>query len=215
MRHDSRRQRQDGGLTSHAADAKTRHPRHRRSRALRRASSPRRGLKTDAIRPGRPTWRPRRRIGQQTGLVKGGLLSPALRPSIGAGDKKHRAGCREHDLPGVNPKDRRTTDAEARAAATMRPMSAFRIAHQHTQRVPPDGKPPHSRLRRRADFRGMAWSSRGVPERRSVPPDRFRRPAWLWLVPILSLLLTGVAWHVTRVSTCCTGVRATSAFAPP
>ena len=34
-----------------------------------------------------------------------------------------------------------------------------------------------------------------------MAPDRFRRPVWLWLVPILSLALTGVAWHVTRVST--------------
>ena len=34
-----------------------------------------------------------------------------------------------------------------------------------------------------------------------MAPGRFRRPVWLWLVPILSLALTGVAWHVTRVST--------------
>ena len=33
-----------------------------------------------------------------------------------------------------------------------------------------------------------------------MPPDRFRRPAWLWVVPVLSLVLTVVAWHVTRVS---------------
>jgi len=46
----------------------------------------------------------------------------------------------------------------------------------------------------------MAWSTRGVPDVQ-VAPDRFRRPIWLWLVPILSLALTGVAWHVTRVST--------------
>ena len=47
----------------------------------------------------------------------------------------------------------------------------------------------------------MAWFSRSVPDESQVAPDRFRRPIWLWLVPILSLALTGVAWHVTRVST--------------
>jgi len=47
----------------------------------------------------------------------------------------------------------------------------------------------------------MAWSSRRVPSDSQVAPDRFRRPVWLWLVPILSLLLTGIAWHVTQVST--------------
>jgi PAS domain S-box-containing protein len=47
----------------------------------------------------------------------------------------------------------------------------------------------------------MAWSSRSVPGGSQEAPDRFRRPVWLWLVPILSLVLTGVAWHVTRVST--------------
>jgi len=47
----------------------------------------------------------------------------------------------------------------------------------------------------------MAWFSRSVPSDSQVAPDRFRRPKWLWLVPILSLVLTGVAWHVTRVST--------------
>ncbi len=39
-----------------------------------------------------------------------------------------------------------------------------------------------------------------MPERRSAPPERIRRPAWLWLIPVVSLLLTGIAWHVTRVS---------------
>ena len=52
-----------------------------------------------------------------------------------------------------------------------------------------------------ADFRGMAWPSRSVPDDSQAAPDRLRRPVWLWLVPILSLALTGVAWHVTRVST--------------
>jgi PAS domain S-box-containing protein len=47
----------------------------------------------------------------------------------------------------------------------------------------------------------MTWSSRSVPRSAQTAPDRFRRPAWLWLVLILSLMLTGVAWHVTRVST--------------
>jgi PAS domain S-box-containing protein len=47
----------------------------------------------------------------------------------------------------------------------------------------------------------MAWSTRGVPERGPLLSDRLRRPAWLWLVPALSLALTAVAWHVTRVST--------------
>jgi len=47
----------------------------------------------------------------------------------------------------------------------------------------------------------MAWSSRSVPGEAQMAPDRFRRPVWLWLVPILSLALTGIAWHVTRVST--------------
>jgi PAS domain S-box-containing protein len=47
----------------------------------------------------------------------------------------------------------------------------------------------------------MAWSSRSVPERDPLLSDRLRRPAWLWLVPALSLALTAAAWHVTRVST--------------
>jgi len=46
----------------------------------------------------------------------------------------------------------------------------------------------------------MSWSSRGVSTRGAAPLDGFRRPAWLWLVLVLSLVLTGVAWHVTRVN---------------
>lgn len=31
--------------------------------------------------------------------------------------------------------------------------------------------------------------------------DRFRRPVWLWVVPIVALILAGIAWHVPQVST--------------
>lgn len=35
---------------------------------------------------------------------------------------------------------------------------------------------------------------------RGGPARGVRRPAWLWLALVLSLVLTGVAWHVTRVN---------------
>jgi len=45
----------------------------------------------------------------------------------------------------------------------------------------------------------MTWPGLRVPE--DLTSERFRRSGWIWLFPVLSLLLTALAWQVTRVST--------------
>jgi PAS domain S-box-containing protein len=45
----------------------------------------------------------------------------------------------------------------------------------------------------------MMWRAPGVPAETSI--ERFRRSVWFWLVPLLSFLLTVVAWQLTREAT--------------